>query len=149
MYFFLSVFFSAASTNKKKLRQKMSQLPKRTIETFQAEQGKQATIGCPCAPGWDGEECAQDACPQKVCRTENGISSCIQPMTMDHILSQIPSYTVQGKVNMFVSPELSPQETLPKAMKPKETRRIENPLSAKDSLGRHHLFHTIPNNIKY
>ncbi len=121
----------------------------RTIETFRSEY--QADVGCPCAPGWDGEKCALEACSQNVCRTTNGISSCVQPMAgLDHVLHQIPKYTTRGKAIVFVGNiATSPIVARPKEKKQKDARIVENALNATLSLGRHHLFHTAPSNIKY
>jgi hypothetical protein len=67
---------------------------------------------------------------------------------LDHVLHQIPRYTTQGKANIFVGNIASEPVARPKE-KEKETRILENALKATLTLGRHHLFHTAPSNIKY
>jgi hypothetical protein len=122
-------------------------MSKKTIDSF-----RQSSTDCPCAPGWEGEECASDACAEKVCQTIDGVSSCIQPLPgLDHVLGSVPNYTTQGKATLFLKKEdkAARPPTRSSYEAPAETKPLENALTASVPLARHFLFHELPSNIKY
>ena len=124
-------------------------MSKKTIDSF-----RQSSTDCPCAPGWEGEACALEACTEKVCQTIDGISSCIQPLLgLDHVLGSVPNYTTQGTAILFVKKEEEEKAaglpTLSSYEAPADAKPLENALTASVPLARHFLFHEAPSNIKY